>query len=233
MPSLEDLRTVVFKAILSKAFDVSLARVEHLLREEGWNSFTDFMAAVERSGRVLFQFKESKKIPEMPEEKREAAVEAAYAKANTDAMNHLLSSTFFGPQSGHPDPALAIEALEPFEIDSWKKLSMTLLQLAAEVYAESTGKILLEISEPETLMLYGLEVAPDANIMNTVMKAFGMPTLDHLKAVYSGIKAGDLTPEDMNRAIGHPELLTELVNRSPANPYKGIRFSPVDNPMGL
>jgi hypothetical protein len=65
--------------------------------------------------------------------------------------------------------------------------------------------------------------------MHKLTQAFGLPTPAHLIALSSAFWSGDLTIEDLDISIGEPDLLTELVNRCPSNPYKGIVFSAVDN----
>jgi hypothetical protein len=235
MESFETFRDLAFKGILSDAFKSFPKRVEQVLEREGWQHFTDFMAAVERSGRVLLQF-EGKPSEKMIEEHGlETAVKLMRNIVNTTTMNHLLSGAFFGAQGVEVDRNLTAEAMAPLGIESWYGFSMSVLNISLMEYAEMTqGGTPLDSAHPETLLFIGLKDSPaTAEVMNKVMKAFGMSTVQHLTAAFSSFLAGELTIEDLDRSLGAPELLTEFVNRSPSNPHKGIVFSAVDNPMSL
>jgi hypothetical protein len=150
-------------------------------------------------------------------------------------MTQLLSGAFFGIQEGDVDRSLAAAAMASLRIESWYAFSMHILTLSLAAYSEMTGgKTPLDTAQPDTLLFVGLmDSVPTAEIMNQVMKSFGMPTVQHLTAAFSAFLAGELTVEDLDRSIGDPALLTEIVNRCPSNPYKGIVFSTVDNPMSL
>ena len=53
---------------------------------------------------------------------------------------------------------------------------------------------------------------------------FGLDTQEHLEALYYPLRHGDITPEQVDAAIGDGKELTELVNAAPHNPHKGIEF---------
>jgi hypothetical protein len=234
--SFEPIRDAAFKNTLSRAFKAFPRKVDQILAAENWNHFTDFMAAVERSGRVLFQFGEAKWDQKVIEEHgHETALKLSYNIVNTKAMNQLLSGAFFGIQGGDVDRTLAAAAMASLRIESWYAFSMHILTLSLAAYSEMTGgETPLDTAQPDTLLFMSLtDMAPSAAVMNKVMKAFGMPTIQHLKAAFSAFLAGELTVENLDRSIGDPALLTEIVNRCPSNPYKGIVFSAVDNPMAL
>lgn len=231
----EIIRDAAFKNTLSRAFKAFPRKVDQILASENWNHFTDFMAAVERSGRVLFQFEGKWNEKAIKEHGHETALKLMYNVANTNAMNQLLSGAFFGEQAGEVDRGLAAEAMAQLGIESWYSFSMYILNWSLAAYSEIRGgKTPLDTAQPETLLFMGLtDIAPMAETMNKVMRAFGMPTVQHLTAAFSAFLAGELTVEDLDRSIGDPALLTDLVNRCPSNPHKGIVFSVVDNPMAL
>lgn len=231
----EPFRDATFRVILSRAFKAFPKRVDEILARENWNHFTDFMAAVERSGRVLFQFEGKLSVKLIEIHGADAAIKTMYNIANTNAMNQLLSGAFFGIQEGEVDRRLSGEAMASLGIESWYNFSMHILNWALAAYSEmSGGKTPLDTAQPETLLFMGLtDSVPTPETMNKVMKAFGMPTVEHLTAAFSAFLPGELTVEDLDHSIGDPALLTELVNRCPSNPHKGIVFSAVDNPMSL
>jgi hypothetical protein len=53
---------------------------------------------------------------------------------------------------------------------------------------------------------------------------FGLDTQEHLEALYYPLRHGDITPEQVDAALGDGKRLTELVNATPHNPHKGIGF---------
>jgi hypothetical protein len=53
---------------------------------------------------------------------------------------------------------------------------------------------------------------------------FGLNTQEHYEALYYPLRHGDITPEQVDAALGKGKMLTELVNSAPHNPHKGIEF---------
>lgn len=53
---------------------------------------------------------------------------------------------------------------------------------------------------------------------------FGLNTQEHYEALYYPLRHGDITPEQVDAALGNGRLLSELVNAAPHNPHKGIEF---------
>jgi hypothetical protein len=53
---------------------------------------------------------------------------------------------------------------------------------------------------------------------------FGLRTQEHYEALYYPLRHGDITPEQVDAALGNGPKLTELVNDAPHNPHKGITF---------
>lgn len=224
----EPFRDVAFKAILSEAFKAFPKKVDEVLKREGWQHFVDFMAAVERSGRVLLQFEGPPKAEMLEKSGRDALL--ILGIANTNAMNQLLSGAFFGIQEGNPDRNLSSAALFDIGVTSWRTFSMIVLEEAvAGFFAISGGMTPKDLAQPDTLLFEALPQANNTEIMVKLAKAFGLPTPQHLIALSSAFYSGDLTTEDLDISIGDPELLTQLVNRCPSNPYKGIVFSAVES----
>lgn len=231
IPIFSYFRDLAFKSILSTAFKAFPKKIEEVLAREGWQKFVDFMAAVERSGRVLMQFEGRPRAKTVEEHGADAAVQEMLSIANTDALNQLLSGAFFGEQNGEIDRSLARKALFDLGIPSWHSFSMAVMEIALQGYAEATeGKTPMDTANPDTLLFYGLPQTHSEEVILKVTKAFGLPSPRHLIALSEVFWSGDLTMEDLDRAIGDPELLTEMVNRCPSNPFKGIVFSGMDNP---
>lgn len=229
MTGLEGLRDIAFKAILSKAFSAFPSHVQEILDREGWKTFGDFMGAVEHSGKVLFQFEGKPKAKTIQEKGLDAAVRETYTKANTDAMNQLLSGAFFGIQEGGVDRELSAEALSRLDIGTWRDFSMATLDFAVELYREETGGMTpLDFAHEMSVLFHQLPFNNSEEIILKIVKAFGLPAPGHLIALSEAYWSGDLTIEDLDHAVGKPELLTELVRRSPSNQYKDVRFSAVE-----
>lgn len=234
MTPFEPLRDAGFKSILSDAFKSFPKRVDEVLAREGWDHFTDFMGAVARSGKVLFQFEGQPSAKTIEKYGVDAAIDQMRGIANTNAMNQLLSGAFFGIQEGQVDRGLSREALFPMGITTWHTFSMAVLEKALLYYALATGGMTpMDTAKPESLLFYGLPQSQTPEVINKLVQAFGLPTTQHLIALSSAFWSGDLTIEDLDRSVGDPELLTELVNRAPSNPHKGIVFSSVDKPMSM
>ena len=227
LPVFEPFRDLAFKSILSDAFKAFPRKVEQILAQEKWRHFVDFMAAVERSGRVLLQF-EGPPRAEMNKKSGDTQLRI-FGIANTNAMNQLLSGAFFGIQEGNPDRNLSSKALFPLGVTTWHTFSMYVLEVALQAYAESTGGMTpMDAAKPDSLLFFGLPNSQTPEVMHKLSLAFGLPTPAHLIALSSAFWSGDLTIEDLDISIGEPDLLTELVNRCPSNPHKGIVFSAVE-----
>jgi hypothetical protein len=53
---------------------------------------------------------------------------------------------------------------------------------------------------------------------------FGLDTQTHYEALYYPIRAGELSAEALDAALGDGPALTALVNAAPSNPHRGIVF---------
>ena len=53
---------------------------------------------------------------------------------------------------------------------------------------------------------------------------FGIDTQEHYEALYYPVRAGDITPECLDAALGDGPALTALVGKAESNPHKGIVF---------
>lgn len=65
-----------------------------------------------------------------------------------------------------------------------------------------------------------------------VLADFFITDQEHYEALYHPIRAGEITVEDLDRVLGDPKAITEIVNRSESNPYPGIVFG-FGGPHGL
>jgi hypothetical protein len=59
---------------------------------------------------------------------------------------------------------------------------------------------------------------------NAAIVDFGLRSQEHYEALYHPLRHGDITPEQVDGALGNGRKLTELVNAAPHNPHKGIEF---------
>jgi hypothetical protein len=226
----EPFRDIGFRSILSIAFKTFPNKVKEILGKEGWDHFTDFMAAVERRGRVLFQFEGKPSAKTLEDHGMEGVISRMWSTANNNAMFDLLSAAFFGMPEGEADRSLSRKALFDMGITSWHTFSMAVLEFALLGFAEKyQGATPMDVAKPDTLLFYGLPQTQTPEAMTKVAKAFGLPTPQHLIALSSAFWSGDLTMEDLDRSVGRPEMLTELVNRAPSNPHKDIVFADVEN----
>lgn len=232
---LDKLRTVAFVSVLTQAFSSFPKRTLDILREEGWSRFTDFMGAVARSGKVLFQFGDKPTKKAIEEKGVDTAIKEAYEEANTNAMNELFSGSFFGTREGRADRSLSAKALKKyFGVDTWNDFSTLIQAIATEIYKEENeGKMPFDLAKPETKLFFGLGANNSNEVIIELIKAFGLPTTDHLNALLDTTMAGDVTPEDLDRSIGNPEYLTEVIRRAPSNIRKHLVFRPVEGPITL
>jgi hypothetical protein len=53
---------------------------------------------------------------------------------------------------------------------------------------------------------------------------FGLRSQEHYEALYYLLRHGDITPEQVDAALGNGRKLTELVGTAAHNPHKGIVF---------
>lgn len=65
------------------------------------------------------------------------------------------------------------------------------------------------------------DVYPDSP---AVLADFFITDQQHYEALYYPIREGEITLEDLDRVLGDPKAITELVNKSPSNPHQGIVF---------
>jgi hypothetical protein len=59
---------------------------------------------------------------------------------------------------------------------------------------------------------------------NAAIVDFGIESQEHYEALYYPLRHGDITPGQVDAALGNGRKLTELVNSAPNNPHKGIEF---------
>lgn len=57
-----------------------------------------------------------------------------------------------------------------------------------------------------------------------IVTDFGIESQQHYEALYYPVRAGEITAEQLDEALGNGPKLTELVRRSPSNPHKEITF---------
>ncbi len=223
-PAFDRLRTAAQRGLLVKAFKIFPARLDQILGAEGWTTFTDFMAAVDRMGRVLLQFQRPR-VKTIEEGGVQAAIDEARRKANTEAFLKLLAGAFVNKPGEEPDTDAVLEAFEPYGILSWYDFAMAVQEIAIALYADRTGgQSPLDMAKPPTQMFYHMKPDSPEEYASMVTAAFGLDTVRHLEAVLAAFYAGELTLEDLDRSVNNPGLLTEIVNRTPSNPHKGIVF---------
>jgi hypothetical protein len=59
---------------------------------------------------------------------------------------------------------------------------------------------------------------------NAAVVDFGIRSQEHYEALYYPLRHGEITPEQVDAAMGNGRKLTGLVNAAPHNPHKGIEF---------
>lgn len=64
----------------------------------------------------------------------------------------------------------------------------------------------------------------DAWPRNAAVVDFGIDSQRHYEALYYPIREGEITPEDLDVALGHGKKLTELTRNAPSNPHKDVTF---------
>jgi hypothetical protein len=65
-----------------------------------------------------------------------------------------------------------------------------------------------------------LDVLPNPAAIND----FGIRSQEHYEALYYPLRYGDITPEQVDAALGNGKKLSELVNGAQHNPHRGIEF---------
>lgn len=78
---------------------------------------------------------------------------------------------------------------------------------------------------PLTRMLYDAlmqDVWPDAP---ATIVDFGLESQEHYEALYYPVRAGEITIEQLDEALGSGPKLTALARSAKSNPHKGIAFS--------
>jgi hypothetical protein len=59
---------------------------------------------------------------------------------------------------------------------------------------------------------------------------FGIDSREHFEALCIPVRKGEISADDLDRALGNGPLLTMLVRQAPSNPHKSIEFkTPYDN----
>jgi hypothetical protein len=57
-----------------------------------------------------------------------------------------------------------------------------------------------------------------------VLTDFGIDSQQHYEALYYPVRAGEITPMQLEKALGNGPRLTELTRGSPSNPHRDIEF---------
>jgi hypothetical protein len=65
-----------------------------------------------------------------------------------------------------------------------------------------------------------LDAHPNADTLAT----FGIRTKEHFDAIYGPVREQQITPEQLDAAMGNGAKITELVRAAEANPHKDIEF---------
>jgi hypothetical protein len=68
-----------------------------------------------------------------------------------------------------------------------------------------------------------LDVKPSAE----VSREFGLASQEHLEALYFSVLHNEITPTQLDQAMGNGQRLTELVNTAAHNPHINIKFDTV------
>lgn len=80
------------------------------------------------------------------------------------------------------------------------------------------------VVRPVTRRLYDamiLDVWPEGA---AVVVDFGLESQAHYEALHGPVRAGEVTAEQLDRALGSGPLLTTLVRAAPSNPHRDIVF---------
>lgn len=59
---------------------------------------------------------------------------------------------------------------------------------------------------------------------NATVVDFGLDDQQHYEALYYPLRAGEITPQQLDVALGNGKALTALANGAESNPHKGIVF---------
>jgi hypothetical protein len=201
MHTFDKLRTAAFKAILLKSFKVMPRRLDEIFAAAGWSTFTDFMADVNLFGMEL------------------RSGTKTLDQANTKGMIELLGELF---RVSEPE---ATRNLQDLDIASWRGMTMATTELAVEIYAtDHGGRTPLDDAKETTRKFLTMDLKNPGQVRE-VVEAFGFPSPTHFEAVLHAVFSAEMTPEDLDQALEHPEILEELVNRSPSNPHKSLKFT--------
>lgn len=222
-PTFDGMRTTGFRGILVKAFKLFPRRLDEILQAEGWHTFTDFMAAVNRMGRVLSKFHRPK-MRVIEQKGMPAAIEDARKAANTDAMLRLLAAAFVNKPGEEPDTQAVLEAFAPYGISTWYDLAMAVQEIALALYRRDHGEPYDQAKVPTSLFFRMNISEPDPSSITRIAEAFGLVTPEHFEALLHAFYGGEVTLEDLDRSVGNPEILTEIMSRAPSNPHKGLVF---------
>ena len=68
---------------------------------------------------------------------------------------------------------------------------------------------------------FRLNVWPDGP---AALTDFGIDSQEHYDALAIPVRRGEISVEDLDRALGNGPLLTELARNAPSNPHKSIQF---------
>ncbi len=53
---------------------------------------------------------------------------------------------------------------------------------------------------------------------------FGLKSQEHYEALYYPLRNGEISPAQLDAALGRGPALTDLANAAPSNPHKGLGF---------
>lgn len=85
-------------------------------------------------------------------------------------------------------------------------------------------------SDPGAVKLRPLTTQPVESILldawpgHAAVVDFGLDSQQHYEALYYPVRSGEITPEQLEKALGDGPALTRLANDAPSNPHRGIVF---------
>lgn len=209
-PAFDSLRTAAFRGLLVKSFKVFPSRLDQILKAERWPTFVEFMAAVDRMGRVVLTFSRPS-AKTIQERGAETAVHEKMPEANTEAMLKLLAAAFVNKPGEEPDTDAVLEAFAPYLIATWHDFAMAVMEIALAMHAERTGgQNPLDSAKPQTQMFYNMKADAPPEYIVRMVDAFGLTTPQHFEALLASFYGAELTFENLDLSVNNPALLTEI-----------------------
>lgn len=197
---LETFRTKAFFTLLGKASDLTPRVVRDKFKKAGLKSYREYLAAVDKSIR---SFMESG-----------WTLEDAKTQASIIVLAQIMD--------WEPEPLA--RRLVMVNIKGLDDLSGYALDQGMQAYEKKYGDESVNVLRPTALRTWQamlMDLWPDSP---AAIADFWLTDQKHYEAFYYPIRRGEITPEDMDRVLGDPEAITELVNSMPSNPHKDIVF---------